>query len=110
MRTDPLYRLKKIVRKRIRNYLKSSGLKKCHKTFDMVGCTVQQLKIHIENQFKDGMTWDRPLEFHIDHITPLAKAKTYDDLISLCHFKNLQPLWAFDNQSKGAKIIHTQNQ
>lgn len=51
------------------------------------------------------MTWENRGEWHIDHIIPLASASTEEELLALCHYTNLQPLWAFDNLSKGAKII-----
>ena len=31
--------------------------------------------------------------WHIDHIIPLSTAKT-EEAIKLCHYTNLQPLWA----------------
>jgi len=84
----------------------TNGYKK-GKTADMIGCSWEQLKLHIENQFQDGMTWDNWTidGWHIDHIIPLASAKTEEELIKLNHYTNLQPLWAKDNLSKGAKII-----
>ncbi len=53
------------------------------------------------------MSWDNHTKYgwHIDHIIPLASAKTEEELKSLCHYTNLQPLWAKENLSKGAKII-----
>ena len=42
---------------------------------------------------------------HIDHIIPLSSAKTEDELYKLCHYTNLQPLWAKDNMKKGKKIL-----
>ena len=61
----------------------------------------------MESQFTDGMTWDNwgKYGWHVDHKVPLSSAKTPDELIKLCHYTNLQPLWAKDNLSKGAKII-----
>jgi hypothetical protein len=51
------------------------------------------------------MSWDNHGEWHIDHIIPLSSAKNESDLYKLFHYTNLQPLWAFDNLSKGNKII-----
>jgi hypothetical protein len=36
---------------------------------------------------------------------PLSSAKTEEELYKLCHFTNLQPMWASDNIKKGAKIL-----
>lgn len=51
------------------------------------------------------MTWENRNEWHIDHITPLSSAKTEEELYKLCHYTNLQPLWAEENLKKGNKII-----
>ena len=63
-----------------------------------LGCTYGELKKHMESQFKDGMTWENYGRegWHIDHIMPLSKGGSN-------HYTNLQPLWAADNISKGAK-------
>ena len=42
---------------------------------------------------------------HIDHIIPLSSAKTEEEVYELCHYTNLQPLWAEDNLKKGSKIL-----
>lgn len=39
---------------------------------------------------------------HIDHIVPLATATTENDVLRLCHYKNLQLLTAEDNLAKGS--------
>ena len=46
------------------------------------------------------MNWSNYGEWHIDHIIPLSSANTKEELSLLCHHKNLQPLWAYDNLSK----------
>ena len=53
------------------------------------------------------MCWDNYGKFgwHIDHIIPLSSASSEEEIFKLCHYTNLQPLWAFDNLSKGNKII-----
>ena len=61
-------------------------------------------KAHIEKQFTKGMSWSNQGKWHIDHIIPLASAKNEDELMKLCHYRNLQPLWAEDNLKKSAKI------
>ena len=70
---------------------------------DLIGCSLDFLKQHLESQFKPGMSWENwnYQGWHIDHITPLSFAKTEDDLHSLCHYSNLQPLWAKENLKKG---------
>ena len=99
---DILFRLKTNIRTSVNRYLKY----KSKHTFDIVGCTPQFLKEHLESQFIDGMTWENRSEWHIDHIIPLSSAKTEDELYMLCHYKNLQPLWAEDNLKKSNKILY----
>ena len=70
----------------------------------ILGCTIDEFKSYIESKFKKGMTFENYGEWHLDHIIPLATAKTTEDVIKLCHYTNFQPLWAEDNLKKGAKI------
>jgi hypothetical protein len=51
------------------------------------------------------MSWDNYGSWHIDHIIPLSSAKNIEEISKLCHYSNLQPLWASNNLSKGNKII-----
>jgi hypothetical protein len=73
----------------------------------MIGCSPAELKLHIESNFVDGMSWDNYgfRGWHIDHIVPLSSAKTKDEAVSLNHYTNLQPLWGVDNMKKGKKIL-----
>ena len=104
--TDPLFKLSCNIRARLRVFLKSKNMKKHNKTFDIVGCTPEFLKEHIENQFTEGMSWELfGGSIHIDHIIPLSSAKTEEEIYKLCHYSNLQPLWAEDNLKKSNKII-----
>jgi hypothetical protein len=105
LKNDVIFRLKCIMRSRLLSFLKSRNITKKNKTFDIVGCTPEFLKEHLETQFIDGMSWDNRSEWHIDHIIPLSSAKTEEELYKLCHYSNLQPLWAGDNLSKGNKVF-----
>ena len=98
---DLLFRLSFDMRNSINRYLKYRS----KKTFDIVGCSPQFLKEHLENQFIGNMGWDNRSEWHIDHIIPLSSAKTEQELYKLCHYTNLQPLWAEDNLKKSNKIL-----
>jgi hypothetical protein len=51
------------------------------------------------------MTWDNHGEWHIDHIIPISSGKTEDEVLKLCHYTNLQPLWKEDNLKKSDKIL-----
>jgi hypothetical protein len=94
------------VRNLVRNTFRRTGHTKPKKKTEMIlGCDYDTLKLHLESQFVDGMSWDNRGEWHIDHRIPLSSAKTVDDLIKLSHYTNLQPLWMEDNLKKGNKVL-----
>ena len=66
----------------------------------------KDLKKHLENQFVEGMSWDNYGEWQIDHIVPCASFDLSDpNQQRICfNFRNLQPLWAKDNQRKQDKL------
>lgn len=72
-----------------------------------LGCSIEQLKIHLESKFKPGMNWANHGVFgwHIDHIKPLSKFDLTDraQFLEACNYINLQPLWWYDNLDKGSK-------
>lgn len=103
--SDPLFNIVNRVRCRLHKYLKLNDITKTNKTFDIVGCTPTSLKEYLEKQFKDGMSWKNRSEWHIDHIIPLSSAETEEELYELCHYTNLQPLWAEENMKKSNKIL-----
>lgn len=103
---DELFRLSARIRKRTCAAFKNSGYKKKGPTEQLLGAPFIVVRNHIESLLTDGMTMEKiGMEIHIDHVIPLASAKTEQELIDLCHYTNLQPLWALDNIKKGAKII-----
>jgi len=105
--TDELYKLKITVRNRINVFLKNNNIIKKNKTFDIVGCSPEFLKEYLEQKFTEGMSWElMGRNIHIDHIIPLSFAKTEEELYKLCHYTNLQPLWAEDNLKKSNKILN----
>lgn len=78
---------------------------KREKAEKLLGYTCEQLRSHIESQFKEGMSWDNRSEWHIDHIKPVSafiKEEIADPAI-INALNNLQPLWAHENRSKNAK-------
>jgi hypothetical protein len=96
------YKLTCNLRSRIWKVLK--GLNKSEPTMKLVGCSIDQLKQHIEKQFKKGMSWDNwgIYGWHIDHIKPCASFDlTKESEQKKCfHYTNLQPLWAKENLKK----------
>jgi len=105
--TDIIVNLSNRVRSRMSSYVKKNEMEKSNKTFNIIGCSPVLLKEYLEKQFTEGMSWNNRGEWHIDHIIPLSSAKTEDELYRLCHYTNLQPLWAEDNLKKGNKILFT---
>lgn len=102
-KTDVLFRLRGLLRTRLRTAL--SGNYKSGSAIRNLGCSLEEFKKHMESQFKPGMNWDNHGQYgwHIDHIKPLASFNLSDvnQLNEACHFTNLQPLWAKDNLVKG---------
>lgn len=88
------------LRTRINKYL--NGFYKKHSSIESLGCSIQELQKHLEEQFKPGMSWCNYGAWHIDHVKPLNKfnLKNEKDLKKACHYSNLQPLWASENLSK----------
>jgi len=74
-----------------------------------LGCSVDELKKYLEAKFKPGMSWDNWARkgWHIDHIVPLNYFDLSDpkQVVRACHYTNLQPLWYYENGSKGAKCV-----
>lgn len=105
IKNDPICALKFLLRRRTLAVFSGKGYKKTSKTQQLLGCGYEYLMQHIESQFVEGMTWRNRGLWHIDHIVPLASADTKEELMALCHYTNLQPLWAKDNLSKGARAV-----
>lgn len=78
---------------------------------DIVNYTPEELKQHLESQFRDGMTWENygRLGWHIDYIKPLTAFAffdekgnmNYDAFVECMSLENLQPLWYDENIRKG---------
>lgn len=103
-KNNPLAALARRIRCRTAGAFRDMGYKKTSRTAEILGCSWDDLVQHIESRFSVGMSWENRRLWHIDHATPLASAKTEEELVALCHFTNLQPLWAADNHRKGDKM------
>lgn len=88
------------------NYALRHGGSKSAKTCEMLGCSIEKLKDHLESQFAEGMTWENYglNGWHVDHIRPCASFDlTLDEEQKKCfHYTNLQPMWAEDNIQKSS--------
>jgi len=106
--------IKQNLSKRTRTALKTAGTRKNFATAEMVGCSLEFLKEHLEKQFLPGMSWENYGMFegntmngwHIDHILPCKSFNLLDpeEQKKCFHYTNLQPMWGPDNIKKGAKI------
>tara|TARA_Y100001970_G_C14102757_1_gene786419 strand:- start:182 stop:1078 length:897 start_codon:yes stop_codon:yes gene_type:complete len=104
---DKVYNLAARVRARINAIIRKKEWHKSTSTEEYLGCDLETLRKHIENNFTDGMTWENRDKWQIDHIVPISNAKNEEEFKLLSNYKNLQPLWSKDNLKKSNKIgIH----
>ena len=77
------------------------------KSQELLGCSFETAREHIESLFQPGMSWNNYGKWHMDHIIPCVSfdLRCPVQQLACCFYKNLQPLWAFDNMSKGGKIL-----
>jgi len=105
LHNDIEFKLKNTFRHRIYTALTLGVGTKAHKTTELLGCSVEEAKRHLETLFQEGMTWSNHGLWHIDHIRPCASFDLTDpEQQKECfNYNNLQPLWAEDNLRKGRK-------
>ena len=84
----------------LRSVIRRFGGKKESTTYEILGYSSEQLKIHLEKLFVDGMSWENWGEWHIDHIIPIGKFEKDTNPKIVNSLDNLQPLWATDNIKK----------
>ena len=103
-RARPYEKLAASVRTRMRECIKYGY--KSAKTEVLLGISIKNLKIYLENQFREGMTWETYGKWHIDHIIPISSfdLSTVEEQKKAFHYTNLQPLWAKENLQKHTKI------
>lgn len=101
-----LGKLKHNIRAAIRRSLVKNGYSKKYSSEDILGCTTEEFKKHIESKFESWMTWENKGLYNgelnygwdLDHIIPLSKGKTEKDIIELNHYTNIQPLCSHINR------------
>jgi hypothetical protein len=105
VKSDPNFKVSKRIRSRISNSIKRQKSTKTTIATELLGCSMDECRHHLEKQFTAGMTWDNHGKhgWHIDHIKPCASFDLTDiEQQKQCfHYTNLQPLWAEDNLKKG---------
>lgn len=98
------YKTLMICRRLIKRTIKFLGTEKEGSTIELLGYSPLLLKEVIESKFTKGMTWENYGEWHIDHIRPISSFDKDELPCVINSLNNLQPLWAFENLSKGSKF------
>lgn len=99
------FKLGKNLRNRLLAYVRRGSVKSGSAVRDL-GCSIEELKRWLSLKFQDGMNWENyGKEWHIDHVKPLV---TFDltnkeEFLRAFNYTNLQPLWKYENLSKGCK-------
>jgi len=103
---DINYKLRSILRNRLNKLIKRN--KRQQSAIDLVGISLNELRLYLESLWQPGMSWGNHGQFgwHIDHIVPLSSFNLTDveQLKKACHYTNLQPLWWQDNLKKSASV------
>lgn len=106
---DILFKIISSLRSRLRSVMKYKNTKKCKKTLELTGCTLEFLYNYLETKFTKGMSWNNYGKFgwHIDHIIPCSSfdMSNPEEQKKCFHYTNLQPLWWLDNLKKSNKIL-----
>ena len=113
-KNNPILRFSRNIRTRI--YLSLKSEKKLKTTIEILCCTIEECKNHIESQFENWMNWDNygnaceTLEYNcswdLDHIIPVSWATTNEELYMLNHWSNFQPLCSKINRDDKKSNIY----
>lgn len=105
-KTDKKFKLLLNIRSLIGVALSKQNTRKSDSSIRLTGCSVGDLKSHIESLFSSGMSWDNHglHGWHIDHIKPCSffDLTIPEEQAKCFHYSNLQPLWARDNLIKSS--------
>jgi hypothetical protein len=87
--------------------LNKNNIEKKYTHMELIGCSPEELKIHLQKQLKENMSFENYGDWEIDHIKPISlfNLNNENELLECFNYKNLQPLWAIDNQIKSNKYI-----
>jgi len=113
MENDPIYRVKHTVRNLIKCSLYHKKFTKNSRTHDILGCTYEDFKLHIESNWEDWMNWDNyglyngkeNYGWEYDHIVPVSSALCEEDIYKLNHHSNIQPLCSYVNRNVKRDIV-----
>ncbi len=105
--SDDLFRISDNIRKSISKSFANKNNRKNLKSELILGCTFKEFKLYIESKFESWMTWENYGLYNgrecygwdLDHIIPIASAKTEEEIIKLNHYLNFQPLCSYINRN-----------
>jgi len=108
-KSDSLFKIRGNISGLIRYGIISAGFTKKNKTVDILGCSFEEFRTHLESLWEPWMNWDNygnPKDgiyesnktWDVDHIIPTSSALNESELIKLNHFTNLQPLCGYNNR------------
>jgi hypothetical protein len=104
---NPLYNFIHKIRNNIHKFIITKNSNRTNsKTYQILGCTPNEFKLHLESQFEPWMNWDNRGLYNgqlnhgwdVDHIISMASAKTEEDVIKLNHYTNLRPRCSYLNR------------
>lgn len=100
--SDPVKRLIQQCRVKLSQACRAkSEPHKPHKYNEIFGCSIWELRDHIQSKFQNGMNWENHGEWQVDHIKPIKSfPQTQEGILQSFNFHNLQPLWAWQNREK----------
>lgn len=110
---DAIFKFKYNTSTLVRNSFSKIKIVKNSKTTEILGCSIEEFKNHIESQFLNWMTWENygncesntyNCSWHLDHIIPASIAKTKEEIIILNHWSNFQPKCGKSNIEKGNNL------
>jgi len=107
-RQDPDFAIRCHLRERLSDKMRSNRCKRDKSAIELTGVTIAELRVHLEKQFKRGMSWNNyGPKWHIDHIIPCSKFDLTDPRQqAICfNYLNLRPLWAKENLRKNNRIL-----
>lgn len=111
---DPNYYIMLMLRSRLRDALNAKNVDKTISAITLIGCSISNLKKHLEQKFTEKMSWDNYgfKGWHIDHIKPCASfnLSNEEEQKKCFNYNNLQPLWWRDNFAKGASYDEVTNE
>ena len=115
---DPVFKLIGNLRTRIKIAFLKTKHNKTSNTREILGCSWEEFKNHIERQFESWMTWENygnceessySCSWHLDHIIPVSYSKTEEEVCLLNHWSNFQPLCSYKNMIKNKYMGEVSN-